>query len=137
MSTRTPLPTVNERDTENVSNLGVLVDLPGRLPSRCRREHDRSLCRVGGPAGSALEIVGRPSAPRGSPGGPFPGEGGPPAAGEGREGPPCPATGAREAAVRRGVAACVGPLPRLVLILGKRLNRTGSSCEAVRWETCR
>ncbi|KAF5926481.1 hypothetical protein HPG69_018384 [Diceros bicornis minor] len=29
MSTRTPLPTVNERDTENVSSLGVRVDSPG------------------------------------------------------------------------------------------------------------
>lgn len=37
MSTRTPLPTVNERDTENVSDRDVLGICPGRVsPAACR-----------------------------------------------------------------------------------------------------
>lgn len=43
MSTRTPLPTVNERDTENVSNLG---GRSGRVSARRPRERGR----VPGPA---------------------------------------------------------------------------------------
>ena len=61
MSTRTPLPTVNERDTENVSNLG---DCPGpglRAPSPgARPQPSPRLAAGGSPGRGALGPVDGP-----------------------------------------------------------------------------
>ena len=62
MSTRTPLPTVNERDTENVSNLG---GRPGRVSARRPRERGRiPLFAPRGPGGGRFpERAGREAPP--------------------------------------------------------------------------
>lgn len=52
MSTRTPLPTVNERDTENVSGLGV------RGPPRAERDSSLAVGRGAGRSGSGGQAGG-------------------------------------------------------------------------------